>query len=63
MFRALILILLVAQLYPAIADERSDAHNLLLKTAEVTGVIFTITGLWLLLYSFSGRRNKKAPGQ
>ena len=44
-------------------DERSDAHNLLLKTAEVTGVIFTITGLWLLLYSFSGRRNKKATGQ
>ena len=39
-------------------DERSDAHNLLLKTAQVTGLIFAITGLWLLLYSFSGRREK-----
>ena len=41
-------------------DERSDAHNLLLKTAQVTGLIFAITGLWLLLYSFSGRRKKTA---
>jgi uncharacterized iron-regulated membrane protein len=39
-------------------DERSDAHNLLLKTAQVTGLIFAITGAWLLLYSFSGRRKK-----
>jgi len=39
-------------------DERSDAHNLLLKTAQVTGLIFAITGVWLLLYSFSGRRKK-----
>ena len=41
-------------------DERSDAHNLLLKTAQVTGLIFAITGLWLLLYAFSGRRKKSA---
>jgi uncharacterized iron-regulated membrane protein len=39
-------------------DERSDAHNLLLKTAQVTGLIFAITGAWLLFYSFSGRRKK-----
>ena len=39
-------------------DERSDAHNLLLKIAQVTGLIFAITGAWLLLYSFSGRRKK-----
>ena len=39
-------------------DERSDAHNLLLKTAQVAGLIFAITGVWLLLYSFSGRRKK-----
>jgi hypothetical protein len=39
-------------------NERSDAHNLLLKTAQVTGLIFAITGVWLLLYSFSGRRKK-----
>ena len=40
-------------------DERTDAHNLLLKTAQVTGLIFAITGLWLLLYAFSGRRKKR----
>ncbi len=40
-------------------DQRSDVHNLLLKTAEVTGLTFAITGLWLLFYSFSGRRKKK----
>ena len=39
-------------------DERTDAHNLLLKTAQVTGLIFAITGVWLLLYSFSGRRKE-----
>ncbi|NOR20779.1 MAG: hypothetical protein GQ538_11905 [Xanthomonadales bacterium] len=41
-------------------DQRTDAHNLLLKTAEVTGLAFAITGLWLLFYSFSGRRKKKS---
>ena len=41
-------------------DQRSDAHNLLLKAAEITGLAFAITGLWLLIYSFSGRRKKKA---
>jgi len=40
-------------------DERSDAHNLLLITAQLTGLAFAITGLWLLFYSFSGRRRKK----
>ncbi len=44
-------------------DERSDAHNLLLKTAQVAGLIFAITGLWLLFYSFSGRRKKSAAGK
>jgi len=39
-------------------DQRSDAHNLLVKIAEVTGLTFAITGLWLLFYSFSGRRKK-----
>jgi uncharacterized iron-regulated membrane protein len=39
-------------------EDRSDAHNLLLKTAEVSGLVFAITGLWLLFYSFSGRRKK-----
>jgi len=40
-------------------EKRSDAHNLLLKTAQLTGLTFAITGVWLLLYSFSGRRNTK----
>jgi len=40
-------------------EDRTDAHNLLLKTAQITGLTFAITGLWLLLYSFSGRRKKK----
>ena len=39
-------------------EERSDAHNLLLNTAQVSGLVFAITGLWLLFYSFSGRRKK-----
>ena len=39
-------------------ENRSDAHNLLLITAQVTGLSFAITGLWLLFYSFSRRRKK-----
>ena len=39
-------------------EDRSDAHNLLLISAQVTGLTFAITGLWLLFYSFSGRRRK-----
>ena len=41
-------------------EERADAHNLLLITAQITGLTFAITGLWLLFYSFSGRRKNKA---
>lgn len=41
-------------------DERSDAHNPLLITAQVAGLVFAVTGLWLLFYSFSGRRRKRA---
>ena len=37
-------------------EERADAHNLLLITAQITGLTFAISGLWLLFYSFSGRR-------
>ncbi len=39
-------------------DERSDAHNLLLQIAQFTGVIFGLSGLWLLFYSFRKRRKK-----
>ena len=37
-------------------EHRTDAHNLLLKSAEVAAAAFTITGLWLLIYSFGNRR-------
>lgn len=37
-------------------DERADVHNLLLKIAQFTGVVFAITGFWLLFYSFKKRR-------
>ena len=40
-------------------QERADAHNTLLKTAQVGGLIFAVSGVWLLLYSFPGRRSKK----
>lgn len=41
-------------------QERANAHNLLLKSVQVTGLLFCISGLWLLFYSFSGRRKKIA---
>jgi uncharacterized iron-regulated membrane protein len=41
-------------------EERADAHNPLLVTAQVTGLIFTLTGIWLLLYSFNQRRKNRA---
>jgi len=40
-------------------QDRADAHNLLLKTAQASGLLFCISGLWLLFYSFSGRRRKE----
>lgn len=39
-------------------EDRSDAHNRLLITAQITGLTFATSGLWLLFYSFSGRRRK-----
>ena len=38
--------------------ERQDAHHPLLIVAQVSGLSFVITGLWLLFYSFSGRRER-----
>lgn len=43
-------------------QERANTHNLLLKSVQVTGLLFCISGLWLLFYSFSGRRKKMADG-
>ena len=42
-------------------EDRSDAHNLLLITAQFAGLTFATSGLWLLFYSFSGRRKKSRP--
>ncbi len=39
-------------------EDRSDAHNRLLIAAQITGLTFAVSGLWLLFYSFSGRRRK-----
>ena len=44
-------------------EERSDAHNLLLQAAAITGLLFAISGFWLLFYSFSGTRRKKSSAQ
>ena len=38
--------------------DRQDTHNRLLVTAQIAGLIFAVSGLWLLFYSFSGRRKK-----
>ncbi len=35
--------------------ERSDVNNALLRVAAVGGVLFSLSGLWLLLYSFRRR--------
>ena len=40
-------------------EDRSDVHNRLLIAAQISGLIFAVTGLWLMFYSFSGRRRKK----
>ena len=37
-------------------EERSDANNALLRVASALGVAFSITGVWLLFYSFKRRR-------
>lgn len=39
-------------------ESRSDVHNRLLITAQVSGLAFAITGVWLLFYSFSARRRQ-----
>ena len=37
-------------------DERSDANNALLRISSAVGLLFAITGVWLLFYSFKRRR-------
>jgi uncharacterized iron-regulated membrane protein len=44
-------------------EDRADAHNRLLIFAQISGLSFAITGLWLLFYSFSGRRKNRLAGK
>ena len=37
-------------------DERTDVNNTLLRIASLLGLVFALSGLWLLFYSFSRRR-------
>ena len=37
-------------------EERTDVNNTLLRIAASGGLIFALTGLWLLFYSFTKRR-------
>jgi hypothetical protein len=37
-------------------DERSDANNALLRVSGAIGLLFAVTGVWLLFYSFKRRR-------
>ncbi|NNG21581.1 PepSY domain-containing protein [Telluria aromaticivorans] len=39
-------------------EEREDVNNTLLRTASITGLLFALSGAWLLFYSFN--RRKKA---
>lgn len=36
-------------------DERSDVNNTLLRVASIVGLLFALSGLWLLLFSFRRR--------
>lgn len=38
-------------------QERSDVNNTLLRVAASSGLVFALSGLWLLFYSFSKRRS------
>jgi len=40
-------------------ENREDAHNPLLISAQISGLVFALTGLWLLFYSFSKPRRKR----
>ena len=37
-------------------DERSDVNNTLLRVASSAGLLFALSGVWLLFYSFTRRR-------
>ena len=37
-------------------EERSDVNNMLLRITSTVGMVFALSGLWLLIYSFGRRR-------
>lgn len=37
-------------------EERDNVNNLLLRIASATGLVFALSGAWLLLYSFTRRK-------
>lgn len=37
-------------------DERSDMNNMLLRITSSVGLVFALSGIWLLVYSFGRRR-------
>jgi len=41
---------------------RSDMHNLLLKVSQIIGLVFVLTGFWLLYFRLKPRR-KRAKGR
>lgn len=38
--------------------DRDDVHNLLLKSAQITGLTFVLTGFWLLYFRLKPRRKR-----
>jgi len=43
-------------------DERSDIHQPLLWSAQVAGLLLTVTGAWLLIHRMRRRKNRRKPG-
>ena len=38
--------------------ERANVHNLLLKTVQIIGLSFVLTGFWLLYFRLKPRRKQ-----
>src|SRR3546814_16929963 len=39
-------------------EERADVNNTLLRVAASLGLLFALSGVWLLIYSFSKKRRR-----
>jgi hypothetical protein len=37
-------------------EERENVNNTLLRVASMSGLVFALSGAWLLFYSFNRRR-------